>query len=69
MRFCACGRWRDIGDELDERERQPCLGILRVGASSIWVMSEWGKESQTIVLFNVSARGTRKLTSAEISGC
>jgi hypothetical protein len=36
---------------------------------SIWAMSEWGKESQTIVLFEVSARGVRKLTSADVSGC
>lgn len=45
------------------------IGILRLGVSSIWVMSEWGKESQTIVLFEISAKGVRKLTSAEISGC
>lgn len=45
------------------------IGILRLGVGSIWVMSEWGKESQTIVLFEISAKGVRKLTSAEISGC
>jgi hypothetical protein len=45
------------------------IGILRFGAGSIWAMSEWGKESQTIVLFDVSAKGVRKLTSADISGC
>jgi hypothetical protein len=45
------------------------IGILRLGVRSIWVMSEWGKESQTIVLFDVSARGVRKLTSADVSGC
>lgn len=45
------------------------IGILRLGAGSIWAMSEWGIESQTIVLFEISAKGVRKLTSAEISGC
>ena len=45
------------------------IGILRLGMGSIWVMSEWGKESQTIVLFEISAKGVRKLTSADISGC
>ena len=45
------------------------IGILRLGASSIWAMSEWGIESQTIVLFDVSAKGVRKLTSADIGGC
>ena len=45
------------------------IGILRFGSSSIWAMSEWGKESQTIVLFDVSAKGVRKLTSADIGGC
>lgn len=45
------------------------IGIVRLGARSIWVMSEWGIESQTIVLFEVSARGVRKLTSADVSGC
>ena len=44
------------------------LGILRHGGS-IWAMSEWGIESQTVVLFEISAKGVRKLTSAEISGC
>jgi hypothetical protein len=45
------------------------VGILRLGADSIWAMSEWGIESQTIVLFDVSARGARTLTSALVSGC
>jgi hypothetical protein len=45
------------------------IGILRLGMGSIWAMSEWGKESQTIVLFQISAKGVRKLTSADISGC
>lgn len=45
------------------------IGILRLGAGSIWAMSEWGIESQTIVLFDVSAKGARKLTSANVSGC
>ncbi|MET0215045.1 MAG: hypothetical protein ABW292_18680 [Vicinamibacterales bacterium] len=45
------------------------IGILRLGMGSIWAMSEWGKESQTIVLFDISAKGVRKLTSADISGC
>jgi hypothetical protein len=53
----------------DGEERSTPIGILRVGLSSIWAMSEWGKESQTIVLFDVSAQRVRKLTSAEISGC
>lgn len=45
------------------------LTIVRLGAGSIWAMSEWGIESQTIVLFEISAKGVRKLTSADISGC
>jgi hypothetical protein len=45
------------------------IGILRLGAGSIWVMSEWGKESHTIVLFEITATGVKKLTSADISGC
>jgi hypothetical protein len=45
------------------------IGILRLGGRSIWAMSEWGKESQTIVLFDVSANGVRTLTSADVSGC
>jgi hypothetical protein len=45
------------------------VGILRVSGRAIWVLSEWGIESQTIVLFDVSGKGARKLTSAEISGC
>jgi hypothetical protein len=45
------------------------IGILRLGRGSIWAMSEWGKESQTIVLFDVTAERVRKLTSADISGC
>jgi len=45
------------------------IGILRLGMGSIWAMSEWGKESQTIVLFDVAAIRVRKLTSAHISGC
>jgi hypothetical protein len=45
------------------------IGILRLGMGSVWVMSEWGKESQTIVLFDISANGVRKLTSALVSGC
>jgi hypothetical protein len=49
--------------------RHTPIGILRLSVGSIWAMSEWGKESQTIVLFEVSARGVRKLTSADVSGC
>ena len=45
------------------------IGILRTRAGAIWVMAEWGIESQTIVLFEVSGRGVRTLTSADISGC
>ena len=45
------------------------IGILRLGTSSIWAMSEWGIESQTIVLFDIAATGVRKLTAADISGC
>jgi hypothetical protein len=45
------------------------IGILRVGKGPIWVISQWGIESQTIVLFDISTRGVRRLTSAEISGC
>jgi hypothetical protein len=45
------------------------IGILRLGAGSIWAMSEWGIESQTIVLFDVSAKGVQKLTAADVSGC
>ena len=45
------------------------IGILRLGMGSIWAMAEWGKESQTIVLFEISAKSVRKLTSADISGC
>ena len=45
------------------------IGILRLGVASIWAMSEWGKESQTIVLFDISANSVRKLTSADVSGC
>jgi hypothetical protein len=45
------------------------IGILRLGAGSIWAMSEWGIESQTIVLFDVSAKVIRTLTSADVSGC
>jgi hypothetical protein len=36
---------------------------------SIWAMAEWGKESKTIALFDVSTRRVRKLTSADVSGC
>jgi hypothetical protein len=53
----------------DKVPRYTPIGILRLGAGTIWAMSEWGKESKTIVLFDVSAKGVRKLTSAEISGC
>jgi hypothetical protein len=49
--------------------RDTPIGILRLGAGSIWAMSEWGIESQTIVLFDISAKGVRKLTSADIRGC
>jgi hypothetical protein len=53
----------------DKLPRYTPIGILRLGVRSIWAMSEWGKESQTIVLFDVSAEGVRTLTSAEVSGC
>lgn len=45
------------------------IGILRLAGGSIWTMSEWGIESHTIVLFDVSSKRVRKLTSALISGC
>jgi hypothetical protein len=45
------------------------IGIVRLSVGSIWVMSEIDKESQHIVLFEVSERGARKLTSAHIDGC
>lgn len=45
------------------------VGILRVGGRAIWVMAQWDIESQTIVLFEISATGVRTLTSADISGC
>ena len=45
------------------------IGIHRFGRGSIWVMTEWDKESQTIVLFDVTAEAVRKLTSADINGC
>ncbi len=53
-------------------ERLPRLtprGILRLGVGSIWIMSEWGKESQAIVLFEIADNRVRTLTSADISGC
>ena len=53
----------------DKVPRYTPIAILRLGVASIWAMSEWGKESQTIVLFDVAARRVRKLTSADISGC
>jgi hypothetical protein len=53
----------------DKVPRYTPIGILRVGVGSIWAMSEWGKESQTIVLFDVAAIRVRKLTSADVSGC
>jgi hypothetical protein len=53
----------------DKLPRYTPIGILRLGVRSIWAMSEWGKESQTIVLFDVSAKAVRKLTSADVSGC
>jgi len=53
----------------DPLPRYTPIGIMRVGVDSIWVMSEWGIESQTIVLFEVSAKAVRKLTSAFVSGC
>jgi hypothetical protein len=55
--------------EEEKLPRYTPIGILRLGMGSIWAMSEWGIESQTIVLFHVSAKGVRKLTSADISGC
>ena len=53
----------------DKEPRYTPIGILRLGGGSIWAMSEWGKESQTIVLFDVSAKHVRKLTSAVVAGC
>jgi hypothetical protein len=44
-------------------------GIVRFGTGSIWAMSEWGIESQTIVLFELTATRVRTLTSTLISGC
>lgn len=45
------------------------IGIVRTGGRSIWVMSEWGIESQTIVLFDVSVKGVRRVVAATVSGC
>ena len=45
------------------------IGILRLSVGSIWAMSEMGKESQDIVLFDVSDTAVRKLTSALVDGC
>ena len=45
------------------------IGILRLGMGSIWAMSEWGKESQTIVLFDISGKvsgNSRRPTSAAV---
>ena len=53
----------------DKVPRYTPIGILRLGVGSIWAMSEWGKESQTVVLFDVAAKRVRKLTSADLSGC
>jgi len=57
-----------VSTAADREPRYTPIGILR-RAGSIWAMSEWGKESQTIVLFDVSAKRVRKLTSADVSGC
>ena len=53
----------------DKVPRYTPIGILRLAVGSIWAMSEWGKESKTIVLFDVSAKRVRRLTSADVSGC
>jgi hypothetical protein len=53
----------------DKLPRYEPIGILRLDKRSIWAMSEFQIESQTIVLFDVSAEGLRRLTSALISGC
>ena len=53
----------------DRVPRYTPLGIVRLGATSIWLMSEWGIESQTIVLFESSVTGVRKLLSTLVSGC
>jgi len=53
----------------DGEHRYTPIGILRLGVGSIWAMAEWGKESKTIVLFEVSTQRVRKLTSADVSGC
>ena len=45
------------------------IGILRLRTGAVWVMAQWGIESLTIVLFEISDRGVRILTSADISGC
>lgn len=45
------------------------IGILRLRAGAIWVMAQWGIESLTIVLLEISDSGVRTLTSADISGC
>jgi hypothetical protein len=58
-----------VSTAADREPRYTPIGILRLGAGSIWAMSEWGKESQTIVLFDVSAKRVRKLTSTDVSGC
>ena len=60
---------RSLRDGGDKVPRYTPIGILRLGGGSIWAMSEWGKESQTIVLFDVSAKSVRKLISADLSGC
>lgn len=57
-----------VSTAADRDPRYTPIGILRLGVGSVWAMSEWGKESQTIVLFDVSARLVRKLTSADVSG-
>ncbi len=53
----------------DGEQRYTPIGILRLAVGSIWAMAEWGKESKTIVLFDVSTKRVRKLTSADVSGC
>jgi len=53
----------------DKLPRYTPIGILRLGVGSSWAVSEVGKESQTIVLLDISAKGVRKLTSAGSSWC
>lgn len=62
----AVGTFATAGDRVP---RYTPVGIVRVGGTSIWVMSEWGIESQTIVLFESGVKGVRRLVATDVSGC